>query len=46
MNRHAIEAVNPGTVGKGPGDYEIEEIMKYQKITKEEIDDAVKELER
>lgn len=46
LNKHAIEAVSPGTSGKGPGDYEIEDIMKYQKITEDEMDEALKELER
>jgi hypothetical protein len=46
LNKHAIEAVRPGTSGKGPGDYEIKEIMKYQKITEDEMKDALKELER
>jgi hypothetical protein len=46
LNKHAIEAVSPGTSGKGLGDYEIEDIMRYQKITKDEMDEALKELER
>ncbi len=46
LNKHAIEAVSPGTSGKGPSDYEIEDIMKYQKITDDEMDEALKELER
>ena len=46
LNKHAIEAVSPGTSGKGPGDYKIEDIMKYQKITDDEMDEALKELER
>jgi hypothetical protein len=46
LNKHAIEAVSPGTSGKGPGDYEIEDIMKYQNITEEEMNEALKELER
>jgi hypothetical protein len=45
LNKHAIEAVSPGTSGKGPGDYEVEDIMKYQKISKEELDEAIKELD-
>jgi hypothetical protein len=45
LNKHAIEAVSPGTSGKGPGDYEIEDIMKYQKISKEDMEEALKELE-
>jgi hypothetical protein len=46
LNKHAIEAVSPGTSGKGPGDYEIEEIMKYQQITEDEMKDALRELEK
>jgi hypothetical protein len=46
LNKHAIEAVSPGTSGKGPGDAEIEDIMKYQNITEDEMDEALKELER
>ena len=46
LNKHAIEAVSPGTSGKGPGDYEIEDIMEYQNITKDEMDEALKELEK
>ncbi len=46
LNKHAIEAVSPGTSGKGPGDHDIEEIMKYQKISKEEMKEALKELEK
>ena len=45
LNKHAIEAVSPDTSGKGPGDYEIKDIMKYQKITEEEMDEALKELQ-
>ena len=45
LNKHAIEAVSPGTSGKGPGDYEIEDIMKYQNITGNEMDEALKELD-
>jgi hypothetical protein len=46
INKHAIEAVSPGTSGKGPGDYKIEDVMEYQKITQEEMDEALKELEK
>jgi hypothetical protein len=46
LNKHAIEAVSPGTSGKGPGDYEIEDIMKYQKISTEDMDNALKELQK
>jgi hypothetical protein len=45
LNEHAIKAVSPGTAGKGPGDYEIEDIMKYQNITEDEMNEALKELE-
>jgi hypothetical protein len=43
--KHAIEAVKPGTSGKGPGDLEIEDIMKYQKITEDDMNEALKKLE-
>jgi hypothetical protein len=49
--KHVIEAVRPGTSGKGPGDLEIEDIMKYQKmipddeITEDDMNEALKELE-
>jgi hypothetical protein len=46
LNKHAIEAVSPGTSRKGPGDYGIEDIMKYQKITEEEMDEALEELQK
>lgn len=46
LNKHAIEAVSPGTSGKGPEDYEINDIMKYQKITEDEMEEALKELEK
>ena len=46
LNRHAIEAVRPGISGKGPGYFEIKDIMKYQKITTEEMDEALKELKK
>ena len=42
LNKHAIRVLSPGASGKGPGDYEIEDIMRYQKITKDEIEDAIK----
>ena len=45
LNKHVIEAVSPGTSGKGPGDYEISDIMKYQKISSEDMNEALKELE-
>jgi hypothetical protein len=45
LNKHAIEIVRPGTSGKGPGDYEMKDIMRYQEITDKEMDEAVKELE-
>src|SRR4029078_2710843 len=44
LNKHAIEAISPATSGKGPKDYKIEDVMKYQKITQEEMDEALKEL--
>ena len=46
LNKHAIETISPGTSDKGPGDYEVEEIMKYQKISSEDMDEALKELEK
>jgi hypothetical protein len=46
LNKHAIEAVSPGTSGKGPGDYEIKDIMKYQKISEDDMDEALKVLEK
>lgn len=46
LNKHAIEAVSPGTSGKGPEDYEVRDIMSYQKITDEEMNEALKELEK
>lgn len=44
LNKHAIEAVNPGTSGKGLEDYKIEDIMKYQNITDDDMKEALKEL--
>jgi hypothetical protein len=46
LNRHAIEAVRPGTSGKGPNGLEIEDIMKYQNITQDDMNEALRELER
>jgi hypothetical protein len=46
LNKYAIEAVSPGISGKGPEDYEMDDIMKYQKITNEEMNEALKELEK
>ena len=46
LNKHAIEAVSPGTSGKGPGGLKIEDIMKYQNITQDDLNDALKELEK
>ena len=45
LNKHAIEAVSPGTSGKGPSDLEMEDIMKYQNITRDDMDEALRELE-
>jgi hypothetical protein len=45
LNKHAIEVISPGMSGKGPEDYDIEDIMKYQQITEYEMNDALKELE-
>jgi hypothetical protein len=45
LNKHAIEAVSPGTSGKGPGDLEIEDIMTYQNITQDDMNEALRELE-
>jgi hypothetical protein len=46
LTKHAIEAVSPGTSVKGPGDYELKDIMRYQKITEAEMDDALEELKK
>jgi hypothetical protein len=46
LNKCAIEVVNPGLSGKGPGDADIEDIMKYQNITKDDMNEAIRELER
>jgi hypothetical protein len=46
LNKYAIEAVRPGTSGKGPDDLGIEDIMKYQNITQDDINEAMVELER
>jgi hypothetical protein len=46
LNKHAIETVSPGTSGKGPGEYEIKDIMKYQKITEDEMDETLKEFDQ
>jgi hypothetical protein len=43
LNRYAIETISPGTSGKGPEDYKIEDIMKYQNITEKDIEQALKE---
>jgi hypothetical protein len=45
LNKHAIEAVSPGTSGKGPGDAKMEDIMRYQNITDDDIKEALNELE-
>ena len=45
LNKHAIEAVSPGTFGKGPEDEKMEDIMRYQNITDDEMKEALKELE-
>ncbi len=46
LNKHAIEAVRPGTSGKGPVDLGLEDIMRYQNITQDDINEALVELER
>jgi hypothetical protein len=46
LNKHAIEAISPGTSGKGPGDEKMEDIMRYQNITNDEMWEALNELER
>lgn len=43
--KHVIEAVRPGTSGKGPGDLEIDDIMKYQKITEDDMNEGIGKLE-
>jgi hypothetical protein len=45
LNKHAIEVLTPGTSGKGLGDKKMEDIMRYQKITGDEIKEALNELE-
>jgi hypothetical protein len=45
LNKHAIETVRPGTSGKGPGDPKIEDIMNYQNITQDDMNEALVELE-
>jgi hypothetical protein len=45
LNKHAIEAISPGTSGKGPGDEKMEDIMRYQNITDYDIKEALNELE-
>jgi len=37
LNKHAIEAISPGTSGKGPGDEKMEDVMRYQNITNDEM---------
>jgi hypothetical protein len=45
LNKHAIETVSPGTSGKGPGDYKIDDIKRYQNITDDDMREALDELE-
>jgi hypothetical protein len=45
LNKQAIETLNPGTSGKGPEDYNIRDIMKYQRITEKDMKEALKEIE-
>ena len=45
LNKHAIEALTPGASGKGLGDEKMEDIMRYKKITDDEIKEALNELE-
>jgi len=48
LNKHAIETFSPGTSGKGSGvpDVDIKDILKYQDITEDDMNEALKELER
>ena len=45
LNKHAIELLSPGASGKGLGDYDLEDIMRYQKITNVDIQEAIRILE-
>ena len=43
LNKHAIESLNPGAIGKGESPkYSLGDILRYQKISPEEIDEAIK----
>jgi hypothetical protein len=44
LTQQAIEAISPGTSGKGPEDYEIKDIMRYQNITEDEMKETLQEL--
>jgi len=45
LNKHAIGAVSPGTQSKGPEDLAMKDIMTYQNITEQDLDEALKEIE-
>jgi hypothetical protein len=46
LNKHAIETINPGASGKGPEDYEMEDIMRYQNITEQEMKEALRTMKK
>ena len=46
LNKHAIETVSPGTSGKGPNEADIKDIMEYQNITQDDINEALIEFEK
>lgn len=46
LNKHAIEAISPGSSQKGYNDFELDDIMRYQNITEDDIQEALKELKK
>ena len=46
LNRHAIETVSPGTDSKGAADFNMKDIMRYQKITEKDMSEALNEIEK
>jgi hypothetical protein len=44
LNGHVNQVITPG-IPKGTGKYNIEEIMRYQNITENDMDEALRELE-
>jgi hypothetical protein len=44
LNKHAIETFSPGTPKNGAEDYKIEDIMRYQNITSDDMEEALMEL--